>query len=166
MARVVLVGLPGTGKSTVALVLARHWNCAVVDTDEEVAHRAGVGVAELLRSHGESALRKLELDVVSDLARRDVVVATGGGVVATLGARELLKDHPTVWLDCDDEILITRLGDGDRPLLGDDWTASIARLRAQRTPWYEEVANARVDASGTAEQVAARVAAVVEGIDG
>lgn len=160
------MGLPGVGKSTVALVLARRWDCGIVDTDEEVAHRAGVGVPELLRSHGESALRKLELDVVADLASRDAVVATGGGVVATPGARELLKDLPTVWLDCDDEILITRLGDGDRPLLGDDWTASIARLRAERSAWYEEVALARVDAAGTVDQVATRVAEVIEAVDG
>ena len=165
MARVVLVGLPGAGKSSVALVLARAWGCGVVDTDDEVAQRAGVGVAELLRSHGESALRKLELDVVSDLKHRDVVVATGGGVVATLGARELLKELPTVWLDCDDEVLVARLGDGDRPLLGDDWSTSIARLRALRTPWYEEVARARVDASGTVEQVADRVVAAIEAVD-
>lgn len=132
-----------------------------MDTDDEVAQRAGVGVAELLRTHGETALRTLELDVVRALKERDVVVATGGGVVTTSEARALLRDEITVWLDCDDEILVSRLGEGDRPLLGDDWTSSLARLRAERSRWYEEVARERVDASGSVVDVVARVVASV-----
>lgn len=155
------MGLPGAGKSTVAQALGRYWDCAVIDTDDVVAQRAGVGVAELLRTHGETALRTLELDVVRELKDHDVVVATGGGVVTTPEARALLRRETTLWLDCDDATLVARLGEGDRPLLGDDWTASLARLRTERSPWYEEVARERVDASGSVGDVMARVVASV-----
>lgn len=156
------MGLPGAGKSTIAHALGHFWDCVVVDTDDEVAQRAGVGVAELLRTHGEAALRTLELDVVRALKERDVVVATGGGVVTTSEARALLRDETTVWLDCDDATLVSRLAEGDRPLLGDDWKTSLARLRVERSPWYEEVARERVDASGSVVDVVARVVASVE----
>ncbi|HQT99020.1 MAG TPA: shikimate kinase [Acidimicrobiales bacterium] len=161
MARAVLVGLPGAGKSTVARALGHFWDCGVVDTDDEVAQRAGVDVAELLRTHGEIALRTLELDVLNSLKDRDVVVATGGGVVTTTEARALLREEVTVWLDCDDATLVSRLGEGDRPLLGDDWTTSLARLRVERSTWYEEVARERVDASGSVVDVVARVVASI-----
>jgi shikimate kinase len=63
----------------------------------------------------------------------------------------------TVWLDCDDDVLLDRLGDVDRPLLDHDPDAALALLRAQRTPWYEEVSKVRVDASGSLDVVARTV---------
>ncbi|HEY7931321.1 MAG TPA: shikimate kinase [Acidimicrobiales bacterium] len=162
MARVVLVGLPGVGKSAVAAQLGIRWGCAVVDTDAEVTQRAGIAVAELLRTHGEAALRALENDVLDDVVTREVVVATGGGIVTTASARALLREENTVWLDCPDDVVLNRLSDGDRPLLGDDWASSIRLLRAQRSPWYEEVSRHRVDSTGELADVVARVAATIE----
>ncbi|MDE3007769.1 MAG: shikimate kinase [Acidobacteriota bacterium] len=162
MARVLFVGLPGVGKSAIAAQLGIRWGCEVVDTDYEVAQRAGIAVAELLRTHGEAALRALENDVLDDVVARDVVVATGGGIVTTASARALLRAENTIWLDCPDDVVLTRLGDGDRPLLGDDWAASLSQLRAHRTPWYEEVSRHRVDTSGELADVVTRVAATIE----
>ncbi|MDE3108251.1 MAG: shikimate kinase, partial [Acidobacteriota bacterium] len=107
-------------------------------------------------------LRALENDVLDDVVARDVVVATGGGIVTTASARALLRAENTIWLDCPDDVVLTRLGDGDRPLLGDDWAASLSQLRAHRTPWYEEVSRHRVDTSGELADVVTRVAATIE----
>ena len=157
MARLVLVGLPGVGKTSVAEKLADLWGCQFVDTDELVAAVHGKPTAEILREDGESVFRDLELAALSGAVDLDAVIATGGGVVTTPRARELLRRSPTIWLDCGDAEIVERAKQGDRPLLGTDVVQAIATLRSLREAWYAEVSRARVDASGTLDDVVERV---------
>jgi shikimate kinase len=157
MARLVLVGLPGVGKSSVARQLGVEWACPVLDTDEVLAANVGGPAAEYLRREGERAFRRAELVALEGALTSPGVVATGGGVVTTAHARELLRAEVTCWLDCDDDVLLARLGDVERPLLGEDAAGALARLRAQRTGFYDEVSRVRVDASGTLDEVTRRV---------
>jgi shikimate kinase len=149
--------MPGVGKSTVARVLATHWGCAALDTDDIVVSIIGASPAEFLRNEGEAAFRDREAEVLDEALKSDDVVSTGGGIVTTPRARERLKDQVTLWLDCDDELIVPRLVGIDRPLLGNDPAGSLARLRAQREEWYREVSRARIDASGTIDEVVKRV---------
>ncbi len=157
MARLVLVGLPGVGKTSVANEIARHWHCEALDTDEVFLAHVGVTPAAFLRSHDESSFRLREVDALVTALASSGVVATGGGIVCTPHARELLHREVTVWLDCDDDVLLDRLGDVDRPLLGHDPEVTLVQLREQRTEWYREVARVRVDASASLEDVARTV---------
>ncbi len=163
MGRLVLVGLPGTGKTTVARSLGALWGWDTLDTDDLVALDVGVAAPEYLRAQGEDSFRERELRVLeATIAQdRDVVIATGGGIVCTPAARVVLADECTLWLDCDDDVILTRLGDVERPLLGDRPAESLATLRRERTPWYRDVARARVDTSGTLEEVVTNVAAAM-----
>ena len=161
MARVVLVGLPGVGKTTVARALGARWRVDALDTDEMIAEVVGESAPEYLRGHGEAAFRDRELEALSAALDADVVLACGGGVVTTPRGRELLARESTVWLDSPDDVLVARLGDGDRPLLGDDLDAGIARLREERAHWYEEVAKVRLDATGTLDEVVDRLIATL-----
>ncbi|MGC1419367.1 MAG: shikimate kinase [Acidimicrobiales bacterium] len=158
MARLVLVGLPGVGKTTVARLLAVQWRCESIDTDDLLSDAVGCPAPEYLRREGVAAFRQAELTALREALRGDVVVATGGGVVTTPEARTILLNEVTLWLDCDDATLVPRLGGVERPLLGEDPMASLRRLRSEREAWYQEVARARVDASGDERDVAARVA--------
>lgn len=157
MARLVLVGLPATGKTSVAEAVADAWHCAHVDTDALIGERLGCPAAQYLRLHGESAFRDQELEALREALRSDAVVSTGGGIVTTSLARSLLERERTYWLDCDVEVLMERLGEDDRPLLTDDPREALERLREQRVAWYQEVSRECIDASGTLEEVTERV---------
>ena len=144
MARVVLVGLPGVGKSTVGRALAERWGVDFVDCDEAFVDQWGESVQDVLRRDGESVFREREVHVLDQVLRTDAVVATGGGVVTTPQARSLLRAAPTLWLDAPDAVLVERVRDGDRPLLGDDPLEALARLRSQRSRFYADVARGHI----------------------
>lgn len=163
VAILVLVGLPGAGKSAVARGVADAWGAEFRDTDDEFAVSAGCTAAEFLRTNGERAFREEEFRVLQRCLAGDTVVATGGGIVTTEKARDALRSEQTIWLDCDDEVLVERVRDGDRPLLGDDPVAAIARLRSERSPSYLDVSRTRLDASGSVGEVVARVLSVATG---
>jgi shikimate kinase len=159
VAQLVLVGLPGVGKTTLAAALADSWHARALDTDDLLASAVGVSVARYLREQGESVFRTRELDALNTAldGDGDAVIATGGGIVCTPDARALLTEVRTLWLDCDDDVILARLGDVDRPLLAEDRAATIARLRAERGEWYREVSLARVDTSPPLEEVVAHI---------
>ena len=157
-----LVGAPASGKSEIARALATAWQCDWIDTDAVVANETGESVGDYLRTHGEQAFRARELDALREALDSGGVVATGGGIVTTEQARALLSRERTYWLDCEFDVLVERLGDGDRPLLGDDPRATLERLIEQRTPWYRDVSRRRIDASGTLEEVVASVCDVFQ----
>ena len=112
---------------------------------------------------GEADFRRRELAALRRALDADAVVATGGGVVTTPVGRRLLRDALTVWLDATDDVIVERLDDVERPLLGEDPAASLAGLRREREAWYREVSRVRVDVDAPPDEVAERVIeAVVE----
>jgi len=157
--RLVLVGLPGVGKTSLAEALAERWQVAARDTDDILATAVGTTAARYLRDEGEATYRARELDALRTALEEsgDVVVATGGGIVTTPEARAILVEEFTLWLDCDDDVILARLGDVDRPLLAEDPSTALARLRAERAAFYDEVSRARVDTSAPLEDVVEHV---------
>lgn len=160
-----LVGMPGTGKSTVAPMLAAELGCDSSDLDSLIEHVAGRSVPELFNSVGEAGFRDLEFEALSETLRgAPVVLATGGGVVTSPDARAELRECTVVWLRARPETLMGRLsGDGNtartRPLLATDDPGVLSRrieeLTLERTALYEEVADIVVDVEDrTPEQVA------------
>jgi len=157
VARVVLVGLPGTGKSAVAQRVGEALLVPVVDTDAVLETRLPGGVAGYLTTFGEAPFRQEELRALEESIATDVVISTGGGIVETPAARELLAAQFVVWLDTTDEQLLPRLLTGERPLLGEDRAQGLARLRERRSDWYANVADRKVDCAGSVDDVARAV---------
>jgi shikimate kinase len=158
--RVVLVGLPGTGKSTVGAELARRLQVAYADSDELIARQTGRSVEEIFAHQGEPAFRQLEADMIAEaLAGFDGVLALGGGAVTTDSVRRdlLASGVPVVLLTAAQDELLSRLAGGrSRPLLAGDAPARLAALAQAREPLYREVASLTVATGGRSPaQVAA-----------
>ncbi|UDY36184.1 shikimate kinase [Dermatobacter hominis] len=152
-----LIGLSGTGKSTIAPLLARQLGRTAADVDRLVEARCGgATVAEVFADRGEPGFRAVESEVLAEvLAGPDAVVATGGGVVLDPANRDLLARTATVvWLRADVDALVDRLARTaeERPLLAGDPGTTLRRLAAEREPLYDEVADLVVDATGLRPQ--------------
>lgn len=153
MARhVVLVGLMGSGKSTIGGALADALDWKFVDTDRVVEGREECSVAQFFASHGEGAFREIESDVLREVLANPIrqVVATGGGIVMAAQNRQLLREHEVIWLTASVETLTRRVekGRADRPLLGDDARARLTVLARDRSDLYADVATRRESVEG------------------
>jgi shikimate kinase / 3-dehydroquinate synthase len=164
--RIALVGLPGSGKSTVAPLVARGLGWDAVDIDDEVAEASGRSPAAIIATDGERAFRDLELIALESVLRRPgpLVIACGGGLITQPIARRLLTELCTVvWLDAPDAVLVERVADGaQRPTLGGCAEAGIPRLRSSRASAHQS-AHVRVGDGGTPDSVASRVIAALDG---
>ncbi len=164
--RIALVGLPGSGKTTVAPLLARRLGWSWVDLDDEIAAAESRTPAAIIEADGEEAFRELEVGALQAALRRPgpLVIACGGGLISRRLAGRLLTDMCcVVWLDAPDDVLVGRLGDvSDRPLLEGSAVTGIPRLRALRATAHQS-AHARVRSDATAAAVADRIATALEG---
>jgi shikimate kinase len=146
---IVLVGMMGSGKSSVGRALASRLERPLFDSDEMVEEEAGRTIREIWEVNGESAFRELETQALVDSLDRDEpsVIATGGGVVLLDRNRQLLTDSDAhvVWLMLDIEMLLDRVRNGvHRPLLDGDPEIKLRRMSQERESLYREVADAIV----------------------
>ena len=152
---VYLVGMPGSGKSTVGRELAGRLGVPFVDLDAEIERAAGTTVPEIFATEGEEAFRALEAKALVAAATEDPsVVACGGGVVLETANRITLRNTGTcVFLDVPLEVLRARVHPAaDRPLIRHE--GDLEELLAAREPLYREFAAHVVDGSGEPGEVA------------
>jgi shikimate kinase len=152
---VYLVGMPGSGKSTVGHEVAGRLGVPFVDLDTEIERRSGSSVAGIFAREGESGFRALEARELVDASHHDPsVVACGGGVVLEPANRITLRNTGTcVYLDVPLDVLHDRIEPAaDRPLIRSE--GDLERLLEEREPLYREFAAHVVDASGDPGEVA------------
>lgn len=149
---VVLVGLMGSGKTTVGRRLAARLERDFIDADAALAEITDRTIADIFATDGEAAFRTIEADVLEELLEHHTpaVIASGGGVVVTAESRRRLADPAitVVWLDASPAFLASRIEQREhRPLLAGHESPRdvLERLHAERAPLYAEVADIVVD---------------------
>ena len=148
----VLVGLMGSGKTTVGRALAADLRWAFVDNDELLRQVTGRTAAELAARDGADVLHRREAEtLLAELDRHDpVVIAAAASVVLDPDVRrELPRRADVVWLQASDAALRERLADrGSRPDLGGEPRDVVSAQRVERSAWYSQVAACVVDTTG------------------
>lgn len=152
---IVLVGMPGCGKTTVGTILSDKLCRPLVDSDEEIKSRTGRAPSEIIREDGERAFRLIETQVLMDICKESgKVIATGGGAVTVPENRDLLRQNGVVvYIERDLSLLAT----DDRPLSSD-----LPQLFNKREPMYKAFSDVSVDGNTDAQLVAERIIKLFE----
>lgn len=165
MKNVILIGMPGAGKSTVGVVLAKRLGYTFLDSDLVIQQKYGRLLHELISEHGVEGFWKIENDVNAGLTCDRTVIATGGSAIYGKEAMEHLRSMGTVvYLRLTLEQIAERLGDlterGVTLREGQDLKA----LYEERTPFYEKYAHVIIDCDG--QQVRELVARIAQQVGG
>lgn len=155
MSTIVLIGYRGTGKSTVARLVAQRLSQAVVDSDVEIEKRAGKTIKLIFEEDGEPRFRELEVEVIRDLAQQaNIVLALGGGAVMRDENQDAIAKAQVFWLRAAAQTIHARVAldaktNDQRPkLTSGGGITEIKTLLALREPVYEACADFVVDTDG------------------
>ena len=167
---IVLIGYRGSGKTTVGRLLAGRLGVAFFDCDELIVAREGKPIRQIFRTGGEEAFRKVEMQIVSELAsKRDCVIALGGGAILREENRRALAGSKIVYLRCQEEELLRRIkadpaSADNRPHLTSHGgeIEEIRSLLLRREPIYRSAMFAELDVTNlTPLQAAERLQAML-----
>lgn len=157
---IVLIGIMGSGKTTLGRLIAQKTGMEFLDTDELIIQRAGKPISKIFEDEGESHFRDLESAVIEEVSQRsDCVISTGGGaVLVSTNIDNLKKNGILFYLSASPKTLWDRVKDDDsRPILkGDNPVGILRRVLAARKPFYEE-ADYTIDTENPPEETVEEV---------
>jgi len=161
---VILIGMPGAGKSTVGVILAKRIGYDFVDTDLVIQARAAKSLQAVINEQGLEAFRKIEEEVLLELEVERTVIATGGSAVySRLAMTRLKKDGIAVFINTPLQILQSRIADMSSRGMVISPGKSFADLFVERNPLYHQYADFVIDDQGkTVEMTAEEIAQSLE----
>ncbi len=157
MKNIILIGMPGSGKTTVGALLAKSMGKEFIDADAYLAEKAGRSIPEIFATDGEDVFRKLETETLSELGKRSgIILATGGGCVTRPENDPLLHQNGTIFCIHRD---LDQLDTAGRPI---SQIKKLTDLYAVRKPLYEQFADHHIDNNAPAEAAAAEIQRIWE----
>ena len=147
--RLVFVGAPGSGKTTIGKQVAEKLGVEFIDVDNEIEMDEKTTISDIFVQKGEAYFRQLERAKISELLNSfNGVLSLGGGSVLDETTRQALAIYPVVWLKVSSGDASSRVGLGlSRPVLMGNVRSTLVKLLEERTPLYEEVADWEIDTS-------------------
>lgn len=161
MKNIVLIGMPGAGKSTVGVVLAKHAGFKFVDSDLVIQEQTGMLLHEIITKEGDDGFRQVENRINASLQVKHSVIATGGSVVYGREAMKHLREIGTVvYLKLSCEAIEERLGDLKERGVTLREGQTLRQLYDERIPLYERYADVTVECEGkTIREIVAEISA-------
>ena len=150
MENLILIGMPGCGKSTVGRLIAEEMGKTFVDTDAEIEKTAKKSIPRIFAEDGEAVFRALETQVLAELGKQSgLMIATGGGCVTQEGNYPLLHQNGTIlWLQRDTDKL---------PIKGRPLSVNLKEMLRLRQPMYERFADGIIDNNGLPQETVAKI---------
>ena len=146
MKDIILIGMPGVGKSTIGVVLAKKLGLSFLDSDLLIQEREGRLLHEIIQQDGLEEFNRIEEEVNASIQQQNAVIATGGSAVYGQRAMEHLKKIGTiVYLKLPYEELVNRLGDLEERGVAMKKNQTLNQLMEERTPLYEEYSDVIID---------------------
>ncbi len=158
--RLIFVGAPGSGKTTIGKIVATKLDCEFVDVDQEIEMDEKISISEIFVQKGEAYFRELEKKKIALLLNEfNGVLSLGGGAILDEKTREALAISPVVWLKVSATEASSRVGMGiSRPVLVGNVRSKLVKLLEERTPLYEEVADWQIDTTAkSVEEVVSEI---------
>ena len=152
LGKICMIGMPGSGKSTIGRALSDHLKFNFYDTDEEIELESQSRIKDIFINEGEDYFRKLERSIFKKLLlNRNIVISTGGGII--LKNKDLLKQTFNIYLNCDLETLIRRTSrNKNRPLLKNNVEKNIKLLFNNRKDTYNKLSNLTINATSNTQK--------------
>lgn len=164
---VFLVGMMGSGKTTIGKMLSYEWQSPFYDTDEIITSIEGMSVQDIFDKHGEAYFRTLEKELISTWKMTNCIVATGGGLPCVEGVMDIMNvKGKTVYLNTKPSVLAERLkGDTQRPLIKDlsqkEREIKLKEILQQREAFYK-VAKVKIVNNSSPEETVAKILSKVK----
>ena len=142
--KICIIGMPGSGKSTIGRILSKKLNYKFFDNDENIEDEAKSKINDIFTHEGEDHFRELETRVLSKLIKiNKIVISTGGGII--LKNKNILNKCFNIYLQCDEDVLIERASrNKDRPLLLTDIKKNMKNLFNERKDIYNDLADLKI----------------------
>ena len=159
MKNIILIGMPGCGKTTIGKLLSAELNYEVIDSDTVFEETICPDIKEYFASHCEDDFRKEETNILRNLCKKDgCIISTGGGIVERSVNKEILQSGGTVvFIDRNPDDIVSDIDTESRPLLLAEGKQRIYSLYDRRYEKYKDFCHIRIENKGTLEEVTAKI---------
>ena len=160
--KICLIGMPGSGKTTLGKEIARVFDYEFIDMDSLIKKETGLKISQIFSNKGEEYFRSIETSILEKIILNDkkLIISTGGGIV--LKNQKILKKTYNIYLECNINTLVKRLNSSkERPLIGDNIVQNVNQLLIEREILYKTISNAIVDSNKTKKNIINQIQEII-----